>query len=63
MSEWAKKLCRTLGLSYVWWHWKWLNFKKRWMEFFSTDKNTIRLRNTNTFIPKFRPERIFRIVR
>lgn len=43
MSEWAKKLCRTLGLSYVWWHWKWLNFKKRWKEFFSTDKNTVRL--------------------
>jgi len=47
MSNFLKKLCQTLGLSYVWWHWKWLNFKKRGKEFFSTDKNTVRHLKSN----------------
>jgi rhomboid protease GluP len=42
MSEFLKKLAKSLGISYVWWHWRWLNFKKRWAGFFSTDKNVIR---------------------
>jgi rhomboid protease GluP len=42
MSEFLKKLAKSLGISYVWWHWRWLNFKKRWAQFFSTDKNVIR---------------------
>jgi rhomboid protease GluP len=42
MSEFFQKLCKSLGLSYVWWHWRWLNFKKRLRSVFSTDKNTVR---------------------
>jgi len=42
MSEFFQKLCKSLGLSYVWWHWRWLNFKKRLRSIFSTDKNTVR---------------------
>ena len=32
MSDFLKKVSRSLGLSYTWWHWRWLNFKKRWSE-------------------------------
>ena len=42
MSEFLKKLSKSLGISYVWWHWRWINFKKRWAAFFSTDKNIVR---------------------
>jgi rhomboid protease GluP len=42
MSEFWKKLCRLLGLNYTWWHWRWLNFKKRMRESFSTDRNSVR---------------------
>ncbi len=42
MSEFLKKLSRSLGLSYTWWHWRWLNFKKRWARRFSTDTNAVR---------------------
>jgi rhomboid protease GluP len=42
MSEFLRKLAKSLGISYVWWHWRWLNFKKRWADFFSTDKNVVR---------------------
>jgi rhomboid protease GluP len=35
MSEFMKKICRLLGLNYVWWHWRWLNFKRRLKESFS----------------------------
>ncbi len=42
MSEFLKKLSKSLGLSYTWWHWRWLNFQKRWAGFFSTDTNAIR---------------------
>ena len=42
MGEFLKGLSKSLGLSYTWWHWRWLNFKKRWAGFFSTDTNAIR---------------------
>lgn len=42
MSDFLKKLSKSLGLSYTWWHWRWLNFKKRWAGRFSTDTNTVR---------------------
>jgi rhomboid protease GluP len=42
MNDFLKKLSRSLGLSYTWWHWRWLNFKRRLAESFSTDKNLFR---------------------
>ncbi len=42
MSDFWEKLSKSLGLSYTWWHWRWLNFRRRLAEFFSTDKNVIR---------------------
>jgi rhomboid protease GluP len=42
LSDFLKKLSRSLGLSYTWWHWRWLNFKKRWAGRFSTDTNAVR---------------------
>jgi rhomboid protease GluP len=42
MSEFWRKLSRSLGLSYTWWHWRWLNLKRRRAEFFSTDTNAFR---------------------
>ncbi len=42
MNDFWKKLSKSLGLSYTWWHWRWLNFKKRLETFFSTDKNVFR---------------------
>ncbi len=42
MSDFLRKLARSLGLSYTWWHWRWLNFKKRLGAFFSADKNVVR---------------------
>lgn len=42
MSDPVKKVFRALGLSYTWWQWRWLNFKKRWADFFSTDRNVVR---------------------
>ncbi len=42
MSEFLKKLSQALGLSYTWWHWRWLNFKKRWAGLFSADTNVVR---------------------
>jgi len=42
MSDFLKKVSRSLGLSYTWWHWRWLNLKRRWVEFLSTDTNAVR---------------------
>ncbi len=42
MSDFWKKVSESLGLSYTWWHWRWLNFKKRLAGSFSTDKNVFR---------------------
>ena len=42
MSEFLKRLSKALGLSYTWWHWRWLNLKKRWAGFFSADTNAVR---------------------
>ncbi|HMA54261.1 MAG TPA: hypothetical protein VKT17_07340, partial [Acidobacteriota bacterium] len=42
MSEFLKRLSKTLGLSYTWWHWRWLNLKKRWAGSFSADTNAVR---------------------
>jgi rhomboid protease GluP len=42
MSDFWKKLAKSLGLSYTWWHWRWINFKRRLAESFSTDKNVFR---------------------
>jgi rhomboid protease GluP len=42
MSDFWRKVSESLGLSYTWWHWRWLNFKKRLAESFSTDKNVFR---------------------
>lgn len=42
MSEFLKRLSKSLGISYTWWHWRWLNFRKRWSDFFSTDRNAVR---------------------
>jgi rhomboid protease GluP len=42
MSDFWKKLSKSLGLSYTWWQWRWMNFKKRLAGFFSTDRNVVR---------------------
>ena len=42
MSDLLRRMSKALGLSSTWWHWRWLNFKKRWSEFFSTDRNVVR---------------------
>ncbi len=42
MGEFLKRLSKALGLSYTWWHWRWLNFKSRWAGAFSADTNVIR---------------------
>jgi rhomboid protease GluP len=42
VSDFLKKISRSLGLSYTWWHWRWLNFEKRWAGRFSTDTNAVR---------------------
>jgi rhomboid protease GluP len=42
MSEFLKRLSKALGLSYTWWHWRWLNLKERWAGYFSRDSNTAR---------------------
>ncbi len=42
MSDFLKKLSKSLGLSYTWWQWRWLNFKKRWAGRFSADGNVAR---------------------
>ena len=42
MSEFLKRVSKALGLSYTWWHWRWLNFKERWAGYFSRDSNTAR---------------------
>jgi rhomboid protease GluP len=42
MSDFWKRLSKSLGLSYTWWHWRWMNFKKRLAGFFSTDRNVVR---------------------
>ncbi|MBN2266066.1 MAG: rhomboid family intramembrane serine protease, partial [Candidatus Aminicenantes bacterium] len=53
MSEFLKRLSKALGLSYTWWHWRWLNFKKRWAAFFSRDRNIVRhLRASQKFCRK-----------
>lgn len=41
MNDFIKKISRALGLSPVWWHWRWLNFKKRASELFSADRNSV----------------------
>lgn len=42
MSEFLRKLSKSLGLSYTWWHWRWLHFKERLSGFFSRDRNVFR---------------------
>jgi rhomboid protease GluP len=42
MSDFGRKLFKSLGLSYTWWHWRWLNFKRRLAASFSADRNVIR---------------------
>ena len=37
-----KKICRLLGLNYVWWHWRWLNFKRRITDSFSAGRSPSR---------------------
>lgn len=37
-----KKICEALGISYVWWHWRWMNFKSRMATRFSRDHNVVR---------------------
>jgi membrane associated rhomboid family serine protease len=47
MSGFLKWLSKSFGLSYTWWHWRWLNFKRRLAGFFSTDKNVFRYLRTS----------------
>ena len=42
MSELIRKLCKALGLNYTWWQWRWLNFKRRLADRFSSEGNTAR---------------------
>jgi len=42
MSDFLRKLSKALGLSYTWWQWRWLNFKKRWAGRLSADGNVAR---------------------
>lgn len=42
MGEFMKRLSKLLGLSYTWWHWRWIYFKERWAGYFSRDSNTAR---------------------
>jgi rhomboid protease GluP len=42
MSEFLRRLSKSLGLSYTWWHWRWLHFKERLSGFFSRDRNVFR---------------------
>jgi rhomboid protease GluP len=37
-----RRLSKALGLSYTWWHWRWLNFKQRLAGYFSADRNVFR---------------------
>jgi rhomboid protease GluP len=53
MSEFVKKLFKSLGLSYVWWQWRWLNFKKRFRSTFSRDRNVVvHLRSRQKICPR-----------
>mgnify|MGYP002476514105 CR=1 FL=1 len=42
MNKILEKISRALGLSPVWWQWRWMNFKKRLKAVFSPDKNAVR---------------------
>ncbi len=42
MSDFMKKLSKSLGINYTWWQWRWMNFKQRWAGYFSTDRNVVR---------------------
>lgn len=42
MNKVLEKISRALGLSPVWWQWRWMNFKKRLKAIFSPDKNAVR---------------------
>ncbi len=42
MSDFLKKLSKALGLNYTWWHWRWMNFKKRLAGSLSADGNVAR---------------------
>ena len=47
MSGTIKKICEALGISWVWWQWRWMNFKSRLSSTFSMDNNVFRrLRTT-----------------
>jgi len=37
-----RRLCEALGISWVWWQWRWINFKNRVAAAFSTDSNVAR---------------------
>ena len=42
MSDFWRKLSKALGINYTWWHWRWINFKRRLAGSFSTDTNVFR---------------------
>jgi rhomboid protease GluP len=42
MGDFWKKLSKSLGINYTWWHWRWINFRRRWAGYFSTDRNVFR---------------------
>ncbi len=42
MGSLLKRLCESLGISWVWWQWQWINFKKRVAYVFSMDNNVFR---------------------
>jgi rhomboid protease GluP len=53
MSDFLRRVSKSLGLSYTWWHWRWLNFKQRWAAYFSSDRNIVRhLRSSQKFCRK-----------
>ncbi len=42
MNKMLEKISRALGLSPVWWQWRWRNFQARLKAVFSPDKNAVR---------------------
>jgi len=42
MNDFTKKILRSLGISPVWWQWRWANFKNRMKSTFSPDRNAVR---------------------
>jgi rhomboid protease GluP len=42
VGEFLKKVSKALGLNYTWWHWRWLNFKRRWTDRLAGETNVAR---------------------